>query len=180
MLGKIATTISIVRALAARTRHAKAVALLVCVAALGAVGFGLGQAGGRVLMRNFLTAGGRIAPLLYRPSFQYFATAAMLGSPDELKRLAGYYALLETDSIGVDFLIERYGMESSIVNRRTIVWVIGFSRDTRRAADACAALYKSAPREIRKEILKSMKRLNEGIYRDFIKNLGKGSREMRR
>ncbi len=62
----------------------------------------------------------------------------MLGSADEMKRLAGYYALLETDSIDVEFLVERYGMESSTVNRRTIVWLLGFARNSRAAFDACA------------------------------------------
>ncbi|HSV98387.1 MAG TPA: hypothetical protein VLM75_15820 [Spirochaetota bacterium] len=180
MFKKIVDIDSIVRRPTARTRRAEAVISLVCVVALGVTGFAMGQAGGRLLMKDYLTGGGRLVPLLYRPSFQHFTTAAMLGSEDELRRLAGYYALLEGDAIDVDFLVERYGMERSIVIRRTIVWLMGFSRDVREAADACAGLYESAPREVREEILRSIKRLDEVIYRDFVESLSKGGRQPRR
>ncbi|RPI90901.1 MAG: hypothetical protein EHM32_11105 [Spirochaetales bacterium] len=179
MLEKIIDINSIIRRLTARTRHAKAVISLACVLVIGVSGFGLGQVGGRALMKDFLTGGGRLVPLLYRPSFQHLTTAAMLGSADELQRLAGYYALLEGDSIDIDFLKERYGMERSIVTRRTIVWLMGFSRDVRSAVDACAGLYESAPPGIRKEILRSIKRLDRASYRDFMENLGKGARRQR-
>lgn len=180
MLGKIIDIISIFRSSAARTRYSETAALFLCIIVLGVAGYGLGRAGGRGLMMDFLTGGGRIVPLLYRPSFQHFRAAAMLGSEDEMKRLAGYYALLEGDSIDVDFLVERYRMERSVANRRTIVWVIGFSRDVPVAARACAGLYESAPREIRDEILRSLMRLDEGIYREFVSSRDGGGPEPRR
>lgn len=134
-------------------------------------GLGIGSAAGTALMSDFMKGGGRIVPLLYRPSFQHLSATAMLGSADELKRLAGYYALLETDSIDVEFLVERYGMESSTVTRRTIVWLLGFAGNRRAAFDACAGLYRDAPAPVRVEILSSIRKLDGERYLDFIKHL---------
>jgi len=154
---------------------ALAAAILVSVAS----GLGIGLAVGTALMGDFIRRGGRVVPLLYRPSFQHMRATAMLGSADEMKRLAGYYALLETDSIDVEFLVERYGMESSTVNRRTIVWLLGFARNRRAAFDACAGLYRDAQAPVRAEILSSIRKLDGERYLDFIKHLEVGPKPVR-
>ena len=103
---------------AAGPKFRPAAAMLACSLVTGAVGFGTGAAIGSVLIGDFIKGGGRIVPLLYRPSFQHIDAAAMLGSADDLKRLSGYYALLETGSVDVGFLVERYGMEK--IRRETV------------------------------------------------------------
>ena len=155
---------------AAGPKFRPAAAMLACSLVTGAVGFGTGAAIGSVLIGDFIKGGGRIVPLLYRPSFQHIDAAAMLGSADDLKRLSGYYALLETGSVDVGFLVERYGMESSIVTRRTIVWILGFAQDRRTAFDAYTELYREAPASVRAELLCTLKRLDGKRYLDFIKD----------
>lgn len=171
MIEKLSIIAGVLRRSAGNVRYHAAAALVAAVLVSVASGLGLGTAVGTALMGDFIRRGGSIVPLLYRPSFQHMRATAMLSSADELKRLAGYYALLETDSIDVEFLVERYAMESSTVTRRTIVWLLGFARNRSAAFDACAGLYRDAQAPVRAEILSSIRRLDAERYLDFIKEL---------
>jgi hypothetical protein len=124
-------------------------------------------AGGRALT-GFVTGGSRVMLLLYRPSFEYVSNAMMLNSPDGLKRLAGYYALLQNGTIDPAYLLERCRDEPIPANRKTIIWILGFSRDKEQARAALELLYDGAPDEIRRRVLDSLARLDAGGLQDFL------------
>ncbi len=136
-----------------------------CVAVAGLAG-GL-LVGGRALT-GFVTGSSRAMVLLYRPSFEHVKNATMLNSHDGLKRLAGYYALLQNNTIDPGYLMERCRDEPLPVNRKAIIWILGFSRDRDRARAALEALYDGAPEEYRHGILASLARLDANALEDFL------------
>jgi hypothetical protein len=140
--------------------------MFACVAIAG-LGGGL-LVGGRALT-GFMTGSSRAMVLLYRPSFEHVNNATMLNSPDGLKRLAGYYALLQNNTIDPDYLLERCRDEPLPVNKKAIIWILGFSRDKDRARSALEALYDGAPDEFRHRILDSMARLDADGLQDFLR-----------
>ena len=76
----------------------------------------IGNLLGMHLIKDYITGSGASLFLFSRPGSQYIHTAGLLNSNSELKRLTGYYSLLDNRKIDVDFLIERY--------KRTIYYIV--------------------------------------------------------
>lgn len=143
---------------------------IVLVLAL-AIGLGCGVNGGDVLLQRSMFRGGS-SPLLFRPAYQYYSIFRFINDGDEMKRLAGYYALLESRGRNDDFLIERYEKEDSPVIKRTIVWILGFSEEIDGILDFYHGIYKNSPESIKRQIEVSLLLQDAGVYRDFMKKEG--------
>jgi hypothetical protein len=63
--------------------------------------------------------------MFYRPSFYYIEALRFLNSPIEMRRAAGYYALLDSGRIDLAYLLERYRKEDSPYIKRIIVLAHG-------------------------------------------------------
>ncbi len=133
------------------------------------LGYGIGVAAGNVFIRSFITGKSRLLLLLFRPSSGFIKSIAMLNSSNELERLTGYYSMLYNDKIDMDYLMERYKMETSVHLKRTIIWLTGYSRDTGRMVDEFTVLYNGADPVVKKEILRTLHRRETGLLQKFIK-----------
>jgi hypothetical protein len=128
-------------------------------------GYMLGRIVGTHIVKGLLK-GERFVLLLYRPPFEYLNTANLLYSTDELKRLEGYYSLLDNKIIDSDLLIERYIQESEFV-KPVIIWLLGYSNDKVAVLKFISEEYANADQRLKKEILKTMKRLDETYLGNF-------------
>lgn len=149
--------------------RSQAVRLLLALGFLAVMGVGAGLLAGSSLITGYLRSGNPLAFLFYRPSFYYIEALQFLNSPFEMRRAAGYYALLDSGRIDLPYLLERYGKENSPYIKRIIVWLIGFSPRQRRAVDALSEIYRDAPASVRMEILRSVSRIDAHSLDDFIK-----------
>lgn len=130
-------------------------------------GFLFGSALGSILITGLITKGNRTAFLLYRPSSEYIITARLLGSSSELLRLSGYYSLLDNRRIDNNFLIERYKKEPDYI-KRSIIWILGYSENPKSVLSFLSEEYNDASKYLKREMLKSMKRIDKTYYTDFI------------
>jgi hypothetical protein len=128
-------------------------------------GYTLGRIAGTHIVSGLLK-GKRFILLFYRPPFEYLKTANLLYSSDELERLEGYYSLLDNKIIDKDLLIERYKQESELI-KPVIIWLIGYSSDKDIVLKFISEEYKNADQRVKKEILKTMKRLDEVYFKNF-------------
>jgi hypothetical protein len=129
------------------------------------IGYTLGRVAGNHIVSGLLE-GKRFVLLLYRPPFEYLKTANLLYSSNELERLEGYYSLLDNKIIDSDLLIERYKQESELV-RPVIIWLLGYSGDKDAVLKFVSDEYTNADARLKKEILKTMKRLDEVYFKNF-------------
>ncbi len=128
-------------------------------------GYALGRTAGTHIVAG-LFKGERYILLLYRPPFEYLKTANLLYSSDELKRLEGYYSLLDNKLIDPDLLIERYKQESEFI-KPVIIWLLGYSNDKEAVLKFMSGEYANTDQRVKKEILKTMKRLDETYFKNF-------------
>ncbi len=133
------------------------------------VGFGAGSLVGDFLIENYITGSGRLLLLITRPGYEYISVSNMLNSSNEVERLSGYYSLLDNKKIDTEFLIERYRREQAISNKRTIIWLLGYSKDRIVALKFFAREFKNSSNRIKKEILGSMKKISSNYFYEFIK-----------
>lgn len=125
---------------------------------------------GNHLIKDFLLNNKNWILLLYSPSFYYFTTAGMLNSDDELKRLAGYYSMRESNKIDIPFLMDRFNDEPALLVKRTLIWVIGCSREKKAALKNLSKIYDNSAPQIKKEILRSVIRIDrDKLLEEFIK-----------
>jgi len=145
---------------------------IVCAVVLSALALGglVGTATGNILITRLLTRGMRLGLLFYKPAFHFFVTGRLLDSPDEMRRLEGYYSLLDSGRVEVPYLIERYRLESSTYVKRTIVWIMGYAEDRDEAFDGLSSLYRDAVPEVKKEAMRSLNRINTENARKFIES----------
>lgn len=130
-------------------------------------GYAIGQTIGIKIIKGIIK-GDRSAFLLYKLPFEYIKTANLLSSPDELDRLEGYYSLLDNKLNDDELLIERFREESSLV-KSTIVWLLGYSGNKDKTLEFLSQEYSSANQRVKREILKTMKRLDETFLKSFAK-----------
>jgi len=141
------------------------------------LGLGSGIFIGKGLMRQSLAQGGH-SILLFRPAYDYFMTYGLINSNNEMKRLTGYYTLLESRYYNEDFLIDRYKKENSPVIKRTIVWILGFSGEKEKVITFYNGVYKESSRPIQRQIQEAYSRIDPSGYSDFMrkKNINSGLR----
>jgi hypothetical protein len=143
---------------------------------LAAGGFLLGRGAGTRLMEGMLLHEHRFPLLLSRPVYQFYDIHTLLNSNNPFSRLSGYYSLVDANMTDPDFIRERYAREQLPVIRKTLLWVLGFSKDRDAALRCYASLYDSSDDEMKREILAAMKRLGPAFYREFLeKNRVTGS-----
>ncbi len=104
--------------------------------------------------------------MLYRPPFEFIHTANLLSSYDELKRLEGYYSLLDNNAIDEDSLIARYKDETVFI-KPTIIWLLGYSGNKNKVLGFLSEEYNKTDQRVKSEILKTMRRLDEDFYIKF-------------
>lgn len=110
--------------------------------------------------------------IMYKPAYNFIGLYRNLNSPDELKRLEGYYSLLQSGLIDADYLCDRFEKEQGEVNKRTIVWLLGFSHDQKKVFDVFSRNYRQSSPRIRKEMLRSLQRIDSEIFKRFITDQG--------
>ncbi len=131
-------------------------------------GYYSGRYTGSYGVQKLVSGGEGFFFLLFRPAHQFFHTYSMLNSNSEVIRLSGYYSLLDNNIIDEDFLIERYRDEGSIPVKRTIIWLMGFSDDFVKILEYFNTIYDESHREVRREILRIIKRRDPVYYKEFI------------
>lgn len=136
---------------------------------LVSAGFFIGRGAGNRLMEGILLRETRLPLLLSRPVYQFYDIHTLLNSNNPYSRLSGYYSLVDVNMIDPDFIGERYIREQVPVIRRTLVWVLGLSKERKAALRTCASLYDSSDDEMKREILSVMQRLDPSFYGEFIK-----------
>lgn len=114
--------------------------------------------------------GSRTSLFLYRLPVDYIYSANLLSSENELKRIEGYYSLLDYKILNTDFLIERYKRESYLI-KPLIIWLLGYSDNKDKIMEFLSEEYKGAAERIKKEILKTMKKKDPDYYNNFINYL---------
>jgi len=150
--------------------------MAVMILALLAFSFLAGSVLGRYSIGQIVTRKPRYAIVLQRSARDLFTISRLLNSQSEMKRLSGYYGLYENQLIDTDFLVERLDKEASPVVRRTIIWLLGFSKDEKNALESLAGAYSSGNPLIREEVLRSMKRIDSDYYAEFLKK-GSGGKK---
>ena len=93
-----------------------------------------------------------IVSLLYTPAGQHYETAVLLNSDDELKRISGYYSILDGGVFDAAYLKERYLKEDSFLAKKTILWVLARAG----ASDVLSSLYESASGDEKALILRAL------------------------
>jgi hypothetical protein len=141
--------------------------VLVMSVALGA-GYCAGRAAGTWSIGNAFAGGYPALFLLNKPSFRFYEAYRLINSTDENLRLRGYYVLFENRIIDAEYLCERLDHETADINRRTIVWMLGYARGRARVFDAFSSRYPSAGPMVRREILRSLQRMGDSYFRDFV------------
>ncbi len=117
---------------------------------------------------EFLGMGSNYLYLIYRPVHQFVRIRYELYSNNKLERLKAYYALYDYNYIDVDFLAERYRLEDSHLNKRTIVWILGNAPDRDKVKRFINKEFEPAERDVQLEMLGVLNRMGQGVLRDFI------------
>jgi len=150
-----------------KTKKTKTLLLAIFLLLLGYVS---GSAIGNIFITQFITGKSNKILLLYRPAYEYKYILNLLNNSNEYKRLAGYYSLLENRRIDSDFLIERYKREEKRYIKRSIIWLLGYSKNKKDVIEYISNIYPYSPGKIKKEILRTMKRLNLQYFNNFVKS----------
>lgn len=134
-------------------------AYAVLLAAVALFGYGAGHVAGNRLVKGVILGESRLPLLVSRPVGQFYDIYQLLNSGNPFSRLCGYYALVDNMMIDESFLIERYGVERFAVTRKTILWALSFSENSRKVAGFYRSIYGESDREIQSEIRGLMKRV---------------------
>ncbi|MFC1670027.1 hypothetical protein ACFL20_06500 [Spirochaetota bacterium] len=133
------------------------------------IGYIAGKFAGSHIVSGLLVNKNRVAFLLYRPAKQYFEVYRLINSENELKRLSGYYSLLDNKIVDVNFLSERYFKENSSYVKRTIIWILGRADDFGEVMKIYKKIYKGGDKSTRRDIIESVKRRGEKYHGEFLK-----------
>lgn len=139
----------------------------------------IGNLLGRHLITKFITEDSRsIFLLLNRPAYEYIHTARMLRSNNDIKRLSGYYSLLDYKKVDAAFLIDSYKREEAIYTKRSIIWLLGYSENRERVLEFLSNEYKNEQNSdrIKREILRTIKRIDKNYFSKFVKSQGIGKK----
>ncbi|MBN1534987.1 MAG: HEAT repeat domain-containing protein [Spirochaetes bacterium] len=123
---------------------------------------------GRELLHRALMSDAT-AFFIFRPAGEFFSVYSLINSPSELKRLSGYYSLMEYGHRDDAFLMERFSLERSPAVRRTIVWMLGFSEGSEQVTKFLMDAYPGSSGAVRDQILQSLSSVSPRHYRDFVK-----------
>lgn len=139
---------------------------LLCAAA----GYGFGRvAGGRLIA--WMVLGGKRFPLIIaQPLGRYYDIFSLINSTDPFSRLSGYYALREAGMMDDRFFMERYTLERITPIKRTLLWLVSFSRNPSRAVEWYASVYPSSEKSLQEDIVRWMYRLDPEFCTRFARD----------
>ena len=143
-------------------------ALLIIIIFLLFSGYLIGAGTGSMLLKSILFNKKSSPFLIYKPAQEFFAIYRYINSNNELERLNGYYALMENRIIDEEYLCERLNIEESTIIKRTIVWILGSSSSADDILDCFNEIYSNSNDNIKREILRSLKRIDEKAFNEFI------------
>jgi hypothetical protein len=152
------------------SQRLKTSAYILCVLAVTvSAGFFIGRGAGNRFVEGILLRESRFPLLLSRPVYQFYDIYTLINSQNPFSRLSGYYSLVDANMIDLEFIKERYAQEQVPVIRRTLLWVLGFSKERTAVLRYYASLYNSSDDDMKKDILAMMQRLDPAFHREFIK-----------
>ena len=131
------------------------------------VGFFGGKFGGKQLLKGFFSTGDIRLSILFTPSHEFFNTYQKINSYNEFDRLSGYYAMVDNNYINDDFLMKRYELEESEILKRTIIWILGFSKNKETISSFYSSIYNKSELRIKEEIMRSVSRLGYNKLEEF-------------
>lgn len=131
-------------------------------------GYAAGSRIGFHVIEEAVFSGGATVMMIYKPAYKFISMYRSVNDNDEMKRLQGYYSLLENNMLDTSFLFKRFEEEKQQVNKRTIIWLLGFSEEHAEVSDFFSTHYRSANSRMRKEMLRSLKRMSDDVFRDFV------------
>lgn len=137
----------------------KNILLFFCAAALAAAGLASGSVLGGRALADLYNGSFSALYLIYMPAGEYYRTAVLLNSPQELHRATGYYALLDNNGADLPFLLQRYKKEDSVFVKKIILWVTTQADDKSAAAAAIYSLKETAAGEELAAINAALKKL---------------------
>ena len=137
---------------------------------LAIIGYQAGRLAGGRMLAGILMKESSFPFLLSKPVSQFYNMYVLLNSGNPFNRISGYYSLLDNNMIDEEFLLDRYRKEELFAIKRTIVWILGFSRDTGMVLRDYAALFKEADEPMKKAILELMKRKDRAYYLGFVRD----------
>ncbi|MCL2026418.1 MAG: hypothetical protein FWG92_06405 [Leptospirales bacterium] len=115
-------------------------------------GYCLGSKLGREAIGGLYSMRFPVMSLFYTPARQHYETAFLLNSDDELKRIAGYYSILDGGVFDAGYLKERYLKEDSLLAKKTILWALA----NRGASEVLSSLYELASEDEKALILRAL------------------------
>ena len=146
--------------------------IILATALLAITLFGVGNAiglfGSHHMVNNLLSGRGLSSLLIFKPTGNLIRIFKMVNSKNELERLSGYYALLDSGIIDVNFLAEQLTREETPAVKRTIIWLLSFAESAEEAEAVFDEVYGRSTLPMKREIIRSMKRLDEERYVEFI------------
>jgi hypothetical protein len=145
--------------------------ILLIMAAVMTAGFAIGRGVGSWFVEGVLLRQARFPLLLSRPVYQFYDIYTLISSNNPFSRLSGYYSLIDANMIDDEFIRNRYQQEQVPVIKRTLLWILGFSKNKSATLKYYTSLYESGDPETRKDILELMERLDPTYYTDFLKKV---------
>ncbi len=110
-------------------------------------GLFLGSAAGRNMIEGMYRGKLSVLTLLYRPAVQFYETAGLINSRNELDRITGYYGLAEGPVPGTEYLAECCRNEKSLSVKKVIIWLMKIRGDRQEVLEALNSLCETASGE---------------------------------
>jgi hypothetical protein len=145
----------------------RSVYVVILTLLLGA-GYFIGGLLNSALSAKFLSGESGLLYFFSRPGYEFLYLQARLNSSDEMARLSAYYALWDYKRADHDLLISKYKSENSVYIKRTLVWMMGSAENSAAVVNFVRGEYKTSPREIQIEMLRSVKRLDASLYEKIV------------
>jgi len=149
-------------------KHRGRGALVLAAVFLFSAGYFAGHTAGRWTIEHAMTRQFPAVFLLNKPTYRFYEAYRLVNSTDDAERLRGYYLLFENRIIDTDYFSERLDIETSDINKRTIIWILGYSGEPEKAVKAFSLLYGTSGVIIRREMLRALQRMGDDYFREFI------------
>ncbi len=125
------------------------------------LGYVIGSFIGTIGLKDLVLHNKKLYLLLFKPSERFYEVYNKINSNNELKRLSGYYALLDNHMIDPIFLKRRYKIEKSLLLKRTILWLLSFATNKDEVISFYRKIYKNSSNAQKVDILQFYKRIAE-------------------
>ncbi len=141
------------------------------VLSVGLFGYATGYSINAFFFSRFLGGGSGLMYLVYQPTFEHVYVRNRLYSDNDLIRLSAYYALFDYGRIDESLLMRRYTEESEPYIKRSLIWMLGYSANSRRVLHFFEKEYRASSPELQVEMLKSLRRIDAMLFDEFIRSM---------